>query len=262
LAQLTGTYQAQGPTTVLTMKVNAQNMPVNDLEAMLPALGVVLPAGSSLNGGTLSANLAINGPADSPVITGPIRLSNSRLARFDLGSKLSAVSKLGGSSSGTDTSIQNFSTEARIAPDGVRGENINLTIPALGVLTGNGKIKPGGALDFKMTANLNGMVASAVTNLAGLGDKGTSVAFFIRGTASNPTFEPDLAGTLKGPLGSQLGQALGNKIKARLQGKSSQRAQAQPPPPPQKSSMFNKLSGLFHRKKNNQNGFQQNPPKR
>jgi len=243
------------------MKVNAQSMPVNDLEAMLPALGVVLPAGSSLNGGTLSANLDINGPADSPVISGPIRLSNSKLARFDLGSKMSSVSKLSGSNTGADTSIQNFSTNARIAPDGVRGENINLTVPALGVLTGSGTISPGGAMNFKMSANLNGAVASAVTKMAGLGDKGTVIAFFIRGTTSNPTFEPDIKGTLTGGLGAQVAQALGSKLKSKLQSKTtpampvgksfaSQHVAAAPkPPPPQKKSVFGKIGGLFHHKK-------------
>ena len=46
-------------------------------------------------------------PAGSgPVnIAGPIRLSNSKLTGFDLGSKLSAISKLSGAKTGADTSI-------------------------------------------------------------------------------------------------------------------------------------------------------------
>ena len=39
VAQLTGNYQIQGEAATLDMKLNAQNMPVDDLEAMLPALG-------------------------------------------------------------------------------------------------------------------------------------------------------------------------------------------------------------------------------
>ena len=62
LAKLTGTYQTQGESTLLNMKLNAYGMRVDDLQAMLPALGVVLPSGSSLQGGTLSANLGIAGP--------------------------------------------------------------------------------------------------------------------------------------------------------------------------------------------------------
>ena len=62
LAKLTGGYQMQGASTVLNMKLNAENMPVDDLVAMLPALGVILPSGSTLKGGTLTANFTIVGP--------------------------------------------------------------------------------------------------------------------------------------------------------------------------------------------------------
>jgi len=200
LAQLTGTYQSHGETTLLNMKLNGQGMPVDDLTAMLPALGVVLPSGSSLKGGTLSTNLAISGPADNPVTTGPIRLADTRLAGFNLGSKLAAISALSGAQTGSDTSIQNFSTDARVAPDGTRTENINLTIPALGVLTGSGTVSPSGALNYKMTANLSGAAVSQLSQLAGLGGKGTTIPFFIQGTTSNPTFVPDVQGMLSNRL--------------------------------------------------------------
>jgi len=42
VAHLTGVYDAHGATTSINMKLNGQGMPVDDLEAMLPALGVVL----------------------------------------------------------------------------------------------------------------------------------------------------------------------------------------------------------------------------
>ena len=47
--------------TKINMKVDAQNMPLGDLEGFLPAVGVVLPSGSKLQGGTLSANLSVDG---------------------------------------------------------------------------------------------------------------------------------------------------------------------------------------------------------
>jgi len=77
LAHLTGGFQTQGETQVLNLKLNAPNMPIDELEAMLPALGVVLPSGSQLNGGTLSTELAVTGPVDKLVITGPVRLANT-----------------------------------------------------------------------------------------------------------------------------------------------------------------------------------------
>jgi AsmA protein len=211
LAQLTGTYQMQGPTTLVNMKLNAQGMPVDDLEPMLPALGVVLPSGSQLKGGTLSTTLAITGPTDKLVITGPVKLANTKLAGFDLGSKLSAVSKFtGGTNTGSDTSIQNLSMDARVAPEGIKTDNLNLTVPALGTILGNGTISPAGALNYKMNANLSGgMVGGAVsglTQLAGIGGggggggKSTGIPFFIQGTTSDPKFVPDVQGMLNSQL--------------------------------------------------------------
>ena len=172
LAKLTGTYQSQGESTVLNMKLNADGMPVDDLQTMLPALGIVLPSGSKLQGGTLSVNVGIAGPVDKLVITGPIRLAQTKLAGFNLASKMSAISALSGRKSGSDTSIQNLSTDARVAPDGVRTQNINLTIPALGTVTGNGTISPAGALDYKMNASLSGGAVAGLTQLAGIGRQG------------------------------------------------------------------------------------------
>jgi AsmA protein len=56
-AHLTGTYSEQGDSVVLNMKLSGPKMPVQDLETLLPSLGVVLPAGASLRGGNASANL-------------------------------------------------------------------------------------------------------------------------------------------------------------------------------------------------------------
>ena len=99
VARLTGGFQAQGETQVMNLKLSAPDMPVDDLEAMLPALGIALPSGSQLKGGTLSADLAISGPLDHLVIAGPVRMSNTKLAGFDMGSKLGALSAFSGKGS-------------------------------------------------------------------------------------------------------------------------------------------------------------------
>jgi AsmA protein len=193
-AQLTGTFQTQGQTQVLNMKLNAPNMSVDELEAMLPSLGVVLPSGSQLKGGTLSTDLSIVGPVDKLVITGPVKLSNSKLAGFNLGQKLSALSALTGkTSSNPDTSIQNASLNARMAPEGTKADNINLTVPAIGVITGAGPVSPAGALNFNMIANLAGGMAGDLTKVSSLGG-GKGIPFTIQGTTSNPSFVPNLSG--------------------------------------------------------------------
>jgi len=239
LAKLTGTYQSQGEATILNMKLNADGMPVDDLQTMLPALGIVLPSGSKLQGGTLSVNVGISGPVDKLVIVGPIRLAQTKLAGFNLSSKMSAISALSGSQSGSDTSIQNLSTDARVAPEGVRTQNINLTIPALGTVTGNGTISPAGTLDYKMNANLSGGVVTGLTQLAGIGGsggKGNGVPFFIQGTTSDPKFMPDV----KGMVGSQLKGGLGGALGGLVGGKNSSGTSPSP---------VDALGGLFGKKK-------------
>jgi AsmA protein len=236
LAKLTGAYQSQGPSTILNMKLNADGMPVDDLQAMLPALGIVLPSGSKLQGGTLSVNVGIAGPVDKLVIAGPIRLSQTKLQGFNLASKMSAISALSGAQTGSDTSIQNLSTDARVAPEGVRTQNINLTIPALGTVTGNGNISPGGALDYKMNASLSGGAVTGLTQMAGLGGKGGSIPFFIQGTTSDPRFMPDV----KGMVGSQLKGGLGGALGGLTGGKN---------PSGDSASPMDALGGLFGKKK-------------
>jgi AsmA protein len=198
VARLTGNYRTQGDSTVLDMKLVGQSMPVDELQAMLPALGVTLPSGASLNGGTLSTSLDINGPLDRLASTGPIKLSNTKLAGFDLGSKMSAVASLTGGKTGPDTSIQNFSTHVYVAPNGIRTEQINLVIPALGEITGTGTISSSNALDFKMNAKFpGGSLVAGLTQLAGLKNASSgNIPFLIQGTTSDPRFLPDVKGLM------------------------------------------------------------------
>ncbi len=201
LAKLTGTYETRGETTSIRTKLVGQNMPVDELQAVLPAVGVVLPPGSQLKGGTLSLNVDSAGPIDKLVSTGDVKLNNSQLAGFNLASKMSAISALSGQKTGNDTSIQNLSSDVRIAPDGTRLEKISLIIPALGTVAGTGTVSPSGALNFNMTANLSGGAVTGLTQIAGLGGKGTgSIPFLIQGTTSNPVFMPDVKGMAGGQL--------------------------------------------------------------
>jgi AsmA protein len=201
LAKLTGTYNMHGEKTSINMKLDGEAMPVDDLEAVLPAVGVTLPSGSQLKGGTLSVDLNAVGPLDRLVSTGTIRMNNTELAGFNLGSKLAAISALSGKQTGNNTAIQNLSADVRYAPEGTRLDKINLVVPAIGTVTGAGTVSPSNQLDFKMVANLSGGVAGGLTQMAGLSSKATSaIPLAIGGTTSNPTFVPDMKGMVGGQL--------------------------------------------------------------
>lgn len=212
VAHLIGTFQTQGATQTLNMKMNAPDMPVDQLAPMLPSFGVVLPSGSQLQGGTLSATLDIAGPVDKLVITGPVKLANTKLAAFDLGSQLGALKSFAGkSASSKDTSIQNASFNARVAPEGTKLDSINLTVPSIGVITGAGTISPAGALSFKMMATLSAGAMGGVTQLASFGNSKSGVPFAIEGTTSNPRFVPDVSGLATGFAKNALGGVTGGK---------------------------------------------------
>ncbi len=198
-AHLTGTFQTEGEAELVHLKLDAPSMPVDELQAMLPSMGVVLPSGSQLKGGTLSAELGITGPIDKLVITGPVRLSNTQLTNFDLGSKLGALSAFAGKSvSNTNTSVQNASLNAQVAPGGTRADNINLTVPAIGVITGAGTVSPAGDLAFKMLADLHGGMVGGLSKVAGTTSGKGGIPFAIEGTTSNPKFIPDVGGVVAG----------------------------------------------------------------
>jgi len=205
-----------GATTSVQMKLNGQGMPVADLEGVLPAAGVTLPSGERLQSGTLDLSLAINGPVDKLVITGPVNLSNGKLAGFNLKSKLGALSSftgLGGGGGGSDTDIQTLSANLRVDPEGTHADNLNLVAPAIGTITGNGNVSSSGQLSGRMIAKLaaSSGAASALTSaLSSFTGGGTSqsggIPFTLSGTMSSPIFLPDVKGMagnmLKGAPGA------------------------------------------------------------
>ena len=219
LARLNGAYNAATEPAKLDMRLNAQAMPVTDLEGFLPAVGVVVPSGSKLQGGALTANLTVSGPVDKLVISGPVNLSNAKLAGFSLKSKLGALGSIpglggGGSSGGggSDTDIQTLSATVRNDPSGTKIDSLNLVMPSLGAVTGSGTVSAAGQLNFKLVANLAG-AAGALTSAAGAagsgitgalssftggggGSRGSSngIPFIVRGTTSKPEVIPDVGG--------------------------------------------------------------------
>src|SRR5215471_2077967 len=189
VAHLTGSYNAHGKVTSVNLRLVGNAMPVDDLEAMLPAVGVVLPPKATLKGGHLNINVDSSGPVDKLVSAGTVKMENTQLANFNLGDKLgAAVSALTGKNTGNDTTIQNFSSNVKMTPAGTAADNINLTVPAIGVLTGAGTVSPSNELAFKMKADV----------------AGTGIPFGVTGTTSDPKFTPDVKGIATGLLGGFL----------------------------------------------------------
>jgi AsmA protein len=217
---LSGTYEIPAAGAVLHIKVDGQSLPVKDLQAFLPALGVNLPKGASLQQGTLNTSLSLNGPTDKLVTSGNVGLFGAKLAGFDLGSKLSSVSALTGIKTGQDLSIEKMTSNVRVAPEGIQADQFNAVVTQLGTLVGGGTINSKNQMDFKMAATVSDALLTASPVAGGasalLGQvmgggatkcKGgtTTVPFQIQGTTSDPKFIPDVGGLAAGLLKSQLG---------------------------------------------------------
>jgi AsmA protein len=238
LTNASGTLNAKGEDTLANLKIVGKNMAVNDVEGLLPAFGVVLPSGASLQGGNINMDLNATGPLDRLVIDGPLKIEGTHLTGYNLGSKLGAIAAFTGNKSGTDTLIQTFNSALRVAPEGIKADNIVLDVPSLGIVTGNGVIAGNNSLDFKMLVKLSGAANNLLGSLTGASASTQSkgLPFLITGTTSNPVFRPALGGAVAGDLQNSLLQA--------VQGKGN-KADG----PNQKPNLQDALGGLFNKKK-------------
>jgi len=269
-----GTYQSSGPTTAINLKVNGDGVPIDEIVAFLPALGVRLPQGSQLKGGTLTTALTVSGSSANPVISGPVRLNNTQLAGFDLGSKLQTLSQLTGgrmgSATGSGTNIRSLSMNIREAGGGIQTDNVALDVAGVGTATGAGSVSAAGALNYNVVLKLTGlaggasgsnapaasgaggkaallgglagMIPGGAGGAAGLGSIGglaggllkNGIPVAIGGTTSNPTFTPNMRGLAAG-VGAGAGQQL-------LNGKGNSKQNGT-----QSNPLGNALGGLLNR---------------
>lgn len=219
-----GTYKLLPNDTQLNVKFSGQSLPINDLEALLPALGVKLPSGSKLQGGTLTTNLTIDGSAKSPDIRGPVDVEHTALAGFNLGSKLGGLASLGGVQTGNSTAIETFKTNLTAASGGVRADNMYASVPSLGTMTGAGTVSPSGALDFRLIVKLNtksgagGTAMGVLSSLGGsLGQSASSatangIPLTISGTQTDPHFMVNVQALGKAALQGQAKSLLGGTL--------------------------------------------------
>jgi AsmA protein len=213
LTNANGTLSTKGADMLANLKIQGKNMPVNDIEGLLPAFGVILPAGSSLQGGDVNMDFAAEGPLGRMVITGPLSISNTHLTGYNLGSKLGAMAAFTGNKGSTDTLIQTCSSALRIAPEGIRADNIVLNVPSMGTVTGNGVIGSDNSLNFKMLLKLAGGAGNLLGSLGGIagGAQSSGLPFLIEGKTSSPEFRPSLGDAAKGNLQNSLLQGVSGK---------------------------------------------------
>jgi len=224
-ARLNGTYDDnRGEFALVSIKVAGDRMPVTDLKSFLPGIGIHLPKGTDLAAGTLGADLTISGPTNNLVTAGHVGLYGAKLAGFNLGSQVKAISGFRGLDTGNDLNIDRLTTNLRVAQNGLRFDRFNAVVPAVGYLTGAGTIDARNNLDFKMVATVtarlhggvgsmvgtSGVVSDVIGALTGGGTSSTDsrsqrIPFLVEGTTSDPRFVPDVNGLVIPTLMHQFG---------------------------------------------------------
>ena len=230
-AHLSGTYDAgRGEYTLVNIKVAGDHMPVTDLESFLPGIGIHLPKGANLAAGTVTADLNVSGPTNNLVTAGHVGLYGAKLAGFNLGAQVKAISGFSGLETGNDLNIQRLTTNLRMAQNGLRFDTFNAVMPAVGYLVGAGTIDARNNLDFKMvatvTAQLHGGMGAMVGTAGAVGDVvgevprrvhrrrrkeqqptagASAFHFVVTGTTSDPRFVADTSGMVIPMLKNQLG---------------------------------------------------------
>jgi AsmA protein len=203
-ATINGTYQMQALTPVLALKLNAPDVPINQIQALMPSVGAQLPTGSRLQGGTATASLNITGPANALVVSGPVGASDTRMENFDLLKRLGTmgtVSSHAGLGSGNVMEIKTFHALVNQTKQGTRLTDIYLLTPAFGTSTGSGSVSPTGAVDIELSVQLTTGQNTApglkgqISRIRGKAVKAVAqagshpISFHITGTSADPKFE-------------------------------------------------------------------------
>jgi hypothetical protein len=115
-----------------------------------------------------------------------------------------------------DTTIQKFTANVRVAPEGIQANSIDAVPPAIGQVTGAGTVSNSGTLNFNMAANLSSSdaVGGAVGGIPGLQKVGgggglSKVPFAIQGTTSDPSSFPKIGAMATAAVSGIAEQAVG-----------------------------------------------------
>jgi AsmA protein len=193
VANLTGNYSLKGAVPSVILNLSGTKMPVDELVAVLPALDVRFPQGSSLKGGTMTMKFTSAGYLNNVTTKGNFSVDGTSLQNFDLGTKMRVMETLAGIKGGANTEFQTIGTKITQTNQGTTLEDLEVVATGIGELSGGGTISAQKELGLKMRVNLH--TSGGVIDVVHKGD--TGLAFTVGGTVSNPAIHPDVKGMVK-----------------------------------------------------------------
>jgi AsmA protein len=215
--QMTGTIQRQGERGVLSLRLTGKNVPIDDLQAVLPSVPVRLPEGSHLRGGTLSINFTITGPLNSPVVSGPVQVADTTLVGYNLGAQIGSVASFAGKAiSKPDTYLRSMSCDTTATLAGSTSTNIQADIPSVATSTGSGTANPDGTIHYEILSYPTSGVAGGLIKMSSVGSGKGAIPIEIEGTVAHPIYVTDTKAAARSIVGqtakgvfSETGHAIG-----------------------------------------------------
>ncbi len=180
-----GSFQSTEQQMMLDLHVTEPSLPIDQLVGLLPVVGIHLPTGSALEGGTLTANITVTGPATTPTLAGTVEIDNTKLTGLNLGSRIQGLDPIRGASG--ETQIQVLKANVNSSPQDTKITEIYANLPQLGTATGEGTIAESGAIAFNLNAKLNPSNPPANAKPA----SNRAIPLTITGTAASPSFKVD-----------------------------------------------------------------------
>jgi AsmA protein len=200
--QMTGTVQNKGDAKVLNLKLIGKNVPIDELQAVMPSVPVRLPLNSHLRGGTLSINFTITGPMASPVITGPVQVADTTLVGYNLGEQIGSAAGFAGKAiSNPDTYIKSMTCVTTATLAGSKSTDIFTDIPSVATSTGSGTATPDGKLHYEILSYPTSGVAGSLIKMANVGEGKGAIPVTIEGTVAKPIFVTDTKAAAKSIVG-------------------------------------------------------------
>jgi AsmA protein len=216
--QMTGTIESESKRRALGLRLTGKNVPIDDLQAVLPSVPVRLPEGSHLRGGTLSINFAITGPMASPVVSGPIQVADTTLVGYNLGAQIGSVASFAGKAiSNPDTFLHSMSCDTTATLAGSTSTNIQADIPSVATSTGSGTTSLDGTLHFEILSYPTSGMAGGLIKMSSVGSGKGAIPVAIEGTVAHPIYVTDTKAAARSIVGqtakgvvSQTGHAIGD----------------------------------------------------
>ncbi len=190
--------------------------PLTDVAKLMPALGIKLPAGSSIAGGTLTGSTTLHGPFEHLNGKTTVDVQNARLAGYSFTQQLSLVAKLAGIPVTPDTQITKLASNLSFVNGNISTNDLNMIAPGMTV-TGGGTVTEPGEMNLKMLSTLTNQSAIGGVLSKISGGNGT-LPFTLKGTFEHPVIVPDVGkmatqqlGQPKDAVGKILGGIFGKK---------------------------------------------------